>query len=849
MTLRPLLLTALLVPLSLGAREIPPVTGNTGPQGSARAIGLYELGRYQEVIDGYSPYDLSDQPLRLNAYCSSLLATNRYRQFFDCIAIWDSAGFVTTPGVSMGDKGHFPGTLHTPPTEHSDSMPAEEIEARKHRLLAQAWFEMGDYEQALADAERALALYDIDHPRWQPDSERYWTHISGYDSARTNAENALPTGNGNSTWVGDILYTLSLAAQSEILLGRTDTLDRRLAQLERIHRDEDGDEPLSHFWRTRQISKNQVLFAAGRYSEVIPTSKSGAEQWEDVWGGMKVATGALVLVGSVLSGNGGAFHSGTAFMESGANDLQRELSAQMQRRETLQAARIATERGQSETALTLLDGLLADNTDALGEELLWYLHLQRGRAYTAQGHHQDALAAYRAAIDIVEQSRGNVSTEAQKLGFANRRTAPYQGAAEALLALGQAEEALMMSERLRARALVDLLADSRLRQPLATETLALDQLVPPTHPDTDSPLPTASAERGLKRKSTAQAAPALTLTQSRQVASLSQGEISTLAQIQAGLEEHEALLEFLEVEGRWYAWKVDRHGVEAKTLAAPKLSQEVFDYMGHLRQPQGPAPTAQAEVLYRQLLGPFDLSPYRHLTLVPAGALNQLAFASLVDRGEYLIERHSIKVLPSASVARFLAKETRQQRMLALGNPTLDLPGAEQEVRQLGQLGYQSHSRLRQDASETFLKQAAGGFDLIHIASHGVFDTRQPADSRLLLAQDDHNDGTLTLAEIYDLRLDANLVVMSACETGLAQVTEGEEIIGLTRGFLYAGSNNVMASLWKVNDQATQALMTDFYQGARDTRFSVALQQAQIRRLKAQPHPYYWAAFQLTGVQ
>ncbi|MBY6188031.1 CHAT domain-containing protein [Marinobacter hydrocarbonoclasticus] len=846
MRLPALALAALLAPLSLLARDIPPVTSNQGLQGSVRAIGLHELGLFQDVLDNFSPYDLSDQPMRLNAYCSALLHTGRYRQFFECIDIWDSAGFVITPGVYLGPKGHYPGTLHHPPTEHSLAMTPDQFEARKSRLLAQAWFEMGDYELALQHANRALTLYDLDHPRWQPGAERHWTYTSGSASVTDDPDAALPTGNGRSSWIGDILYTLSIAAQAEVHLGVTDHLDQRLIQMDQIHRDSDGDEPLSHFWRTRQISKNQVLFAAGRFDQVVPTSKSGAETFEDFLGGTKIATGALLMAASLLSGSNP--HVATALMESGAEDINSELGARMVQREKLQAARIAAHQNQPEQALQVLNALLAEDADSLGEELLWYLQQQRGEALMALGRQQEALDAFESAITIVEQSRGNVSTEAQKLGFANRRTAPYKGAAEALIALEQPESALLMSERLRARALVDLLADSRLRSPVTVDVAALTQLAPLPAEDQKHAAVSADNERGLKRKSAPKVVASLTPEQSRQVSSLNQGEVSSLAQIQAGLRPAEALLEFMEVEGRWYAWKVDRHGVEVQPLNAADLDRRVIDYMSQIRQPGGPRPEKEARLLYRDLLGTFDLTPYQHLTLVPAGVLNQLAFASLMPDQRFLIETHSVRILPSASVARFLTRESRHQTLLALGNPTLDLPGAEQEVRQLTRLGYQSHARLRHDASESLIKEIGAGFDVIHIASHGIFDTAQPAASRLLLAPDARNDGTLTLGEIYSLSLSANLVVMSACETGLGQITEGEEIIGLTRGFLFAGSNNVMASLWKVNDNATQALMNDFYRGASGQPYSVALQQAQIARLRQQPHPYYWAAFQLTGV-
>jgi CHAT domain-containing protein len=97
------------------------------------------------------------------------------------------------------------------------------------------------------------------------------------------------------------------------------------------------------------------------------------------------------------------------------------------------------------------------------------------------------------------------------------------------------------------------------------------------------------------------------------------------------------------------------------------------------------------------------------------------------------------------------------------------------------------------------------------------------------------------------MKIDADLVTLSACETGLGKITNGDDIVGLTRGFLYAGSNSIVASLWKVDDLATSHLMTEFYSTLKKTNKREALRRAQLDTKKKYPHPYYWASFQLTG--
>ena len=131
--------------------------------------------------------------------------------------------------------------------------------------------------------------------------------------------------------------------------------------------------------------------------------------------------------------------------------------------------------------------------------------------------------------------------------------------------------------------------------------------------------------------------------------------------------------------------------------------------------------------------------------------------------------------------------------------------------------------------------------------THGRFDPDQPLHSGLLLAKDTQNNGFLSLSDLYSLRLHADLVTLSACDTGLGKIRNGDDVVGLTRGFLYAGSNTVVASLWGVDDQATSYLMEQFYADLKTNNKGEALRQAQLATRKKYNHPFYWAAFGLTG--
>ena len=161
------------------------------------------------------------------------------------------------------------------------------------------------------------------------------------------------------------------------------------------------------------------------------------------------------------------------------------------------------------------------------------------------------------------------------------------------------------------------------------------------------------------------------------------------------------------------------------------------------------------------------------------------------------------------------------------------------------------------DASRTTaLRPEWGEYRIVHFATHGMLNNIPPELSGIVLSLVDkegqQQDGFLRLQDIYNLKLQADLVVLSACQTGLGKEIKGEGLIGLTRGFMYAGAPRVVASLWKVDDRATSELMKRFYQGMLGPEAlsaAGALRQAQLSIWKEKQWraPYYWAAFVLQG--
>jgi CHAT domain-containing protein len=249
------------------------------------------------------------------------------------------------------------------------------------------------------------------------------------------------------------------------------------------------------------------------------------------------------------------------------------------------------------------------------------------------------------------------------------------------------------------------------------------------------------------------------------------------------------------------------------------------------------------------------------LILIPHGELHYLPFAALRDpqSGRYLIEDFALAYAPSASVVGFLhAKETPVKgRALVLGAPiALDtslrrLPAAQEEAKLVGRL-FGARPLLGRKATESRLYQLAGKVDLIHIAAHGFFEPRNPLFSHIAVAPDGDNDGNLEVHEILsDLDLTGvNLVVLSACETARGERSRGDEIVGLTRAILDAGSSGVISTLWSIDDEAAAVLMAEFYRHLlAGTSVAESLQQAQVALLHNPRYrdPGFWAAFNLAG--
>ncbi len=286
-----------------------------------------------------------------------------------------------------------------------------------------------------------------------------------------------------------------------------------------------------------------------------------------------------------------------------------------------------------------------------------------------------------------------------------------------------------------------------------------------------------------------------------------------------------------------------------------------------------------ARELYASLIEPANdqLSIISTICIVPDGFLWNVPFQALMStRNRYLIEDRALYYAPSLSVLSEMDRSRASQHkrptsIIAFGNPVIGrdeqrneelcpLPEAATEVTSIAKTLTAVNKKvlIGREASEQTFRVMAPTFTTIHLATHGVLDNRQPLYSHLLLTKtegDSVNDGLLEAREIMNMNLQADLAVLSACETANGRISPGEGVIGMSWAFFVAGTRSMLVSQWKVNSSSTSKLMVNFYKelgsklSASKPNKALALQEASMKLMKDQRygHPFYWASFVVVG--
>ena len=541
---------------------------------------------------------------------------------------------------------------------------------------------------------------------------------------------------------------------------------------------------------------------------------------------------------------------------------------------------------------------LAENSGI--REAAWRGHLEAGKAY--QGLHESARAEKELAqsIAIIEEMRLNIAgAESEQENFFEDKLEPYHRMLGLLVAAKRDGKAFQFAEQAKARVLVDVLKNGRaelaglmtaeerdrdrdLRIKLASlnaQLMRADRQSPPDAP-TVSRL-TAEIEHARLAYSGFETALYAEHPQWKlQSGAVKPVTLEEALQLTPGPDA--AFVEFVVTDDTLYTFV--SAGTAVRVFSAPvsrkQLAGQVEAFRRQLSE-RNLGFRSSATALYKLLLAPaaHTLASRHHLVIIPDAVLWDLPFQALVDpTGRYLLDSFAISYAPSLTALKAMmeTKGGRKQsaakvQLLAMGNPAwgghvdervksiyrdhelASLPLAETEVRRLANIYGESHIYIGAEARESRFKAEAGDAQVLHLATHGILNNASPMYSYLLLAGEGDggtDDGLLEAQELLRMRLRAELVVLSACETARGRVGAGEGVIGLSWALFVAGAPSTVLSQWKVESDSTSRLMVAFHQNRkRGLNDAEALRQASllIRKNPAYQHPFYWTPFILIG--
>ena len=346
------------------------------------------------------------------------------------------------------------------------------------------------------------------------------------------------------------------------------------------------------------------------------------------------------------------------------------------------------------------------------------------------------------------------------------------------------------------------------------------------------------------------------------------GGVLDLAAVQALLDDRTTLVSYwvLGDQGT-LAFVITRDSlttVELPDATSANLASAVDNTLSWTNREQ-PYPKPLRD-LYAWLVAPLaEHLQTPQVVIVPHQQLQHTPFAALSDGQTYFGQQHLLSVIPSASALRFIQQNAAESaakantHALVFGNPATGDPGlpslahAASEAEAVAAL-LGTTAVTGTEASETRLRAEAAGSKVLHLAAHGGYNTANPLYSAIYLAPGGAGavgDGRLETHEVYGLNLKGNeLVALSACQSNVGELSAGDELVGLTRAFFFAGTPTILSSLWSVDDQATEALMTGFYrqwQAGMGKAEALQAAQAEVRANPRWASPFYWAGFVLNG--
>lgn len=523
-----------------------------------------------------------------------------------------------------------------------------------------------------------------------------------------------------------------------------------------------------------------------------------------------------------------------------------------------------------------------------------------GQSYAAQRKIELATDTLKQAVEQIEMMREQVAgSELESQLFLENKVASYHSLVDLFIKQDKPLDALLFAERAKGRVLLDVLSGGKadiakaLTPTEKGETLRLNRRISEINDrirrsETDSTsldslyrqLDVGRLEYQSFQDALYVAHPDLRLRQG-ETAALTSTDVNQLT-----LNKDGAYLEYVVSKEQIYLFILTTNratnGPDLKAyrlaIKPEDLARKVDQFHQRLAN-RHPDFAGVARELYATLIEPAgqQLRGISTICIVPDGFLWNLPFQALItNSNHYLIEDHALYYAPSLSVLREMIKEkgpktSREASLIAFGNPLIGkdeqpneercpLPEAETEVKSVAKTFGSAGSKIfiGREASEKTFRALASTYATVHLATHGILDNRQPLYSHLLLTKtegDPENDGLLEAREIMNMNLNADLAVLSACETANGRISPGEGVMGMSWAFFAAGTRSMIVSQWKVNSSSTAELMSNFYHSREASRRrsygykADALRAADLQLMKDRRyrHPFYWAGFVMIG--
>jgi tetratricopeptide (TPR) repeat protein len=512
--------------------------------------------------------------------------------------------------------------------------------------------------------------------------------------------------------------------------------------------------------------------------------------------------------------------------------------------------------------------------------LAYQAHCALGLVHEAQGDRQRAYEAFQKADRSLEQLRGRLQGDNIKVAFLEDKQTVYESLVSLCLALeptaGQLEAAFGYIEKAKSRTLSDLIAFRagslapriagkateavhRLRQELnwhyrQSELEEMGREKRSARHVEGSRQRARALERQLSRSLDA-------LRQTDQEFSALQSGVSVgLEEIRSSLASDTLLLEYYQARGQTYVCIVGRDRLDVVSLGPIAHVRRLLrllqfqlakfrlgpDYVGAFAEQLQGATEMHLRELHAALIAPIrDQLQAAHLVVVPHDVLHFLPFHALFDGERFLIDEFTLSYAPSSSVYRLCRTKPAGSNggALIMGVPDSLTPFIVDEVQAVASVLPDTHVFLGAEATAGELHRHGMASRFVHIATHGMFRRDNPMFSSIRLG-----DGPLSVYDLYELRLSAELVTLSGCGTGLSVVLGGDEQLGLVRGLLYAGARGVLLTLWDAYDSSTADFMKAFYGHLQGGWSKTRAAQEGMREIRERhPHPFYWAPFALLG--